>query len=158
MFPQPPLPILPPPAIPALAAARPWPPPPVPDVRHRHGRLGVRLAPRRSDGLRLTTNREESPPRRHLAEPCPFPNKREKLPSKRQATQEQDNIVHVSKQKLASCHYDIIWVYNIRQTPHTQDGGDLSLYRPDTTWSTSNTIQDHIQLYISNTRPQSQVD
>jgi hypothetical protein len=30
-------------------------------------------------------------------------------------------------------------------------GGDLPLYRPDTAWSTSNTIQDHIQLYISNT-------
>jgi hypothetical protein len=29
-------------------------------------------------------------------------------------------------------------------------GGDLSLYRPDTAWSTRNTIQDHIQLYISN--------
>jgi hypothetical protein len=37
-------------------------------------------------------------------------------------------------------------------------GGDLSLYRPDKAWSTSNTIQGHIQHYMSNTRPQSQVD
>jgi hypothetical protein len=31
-------------------------------------------------------------------------------------------------------------------------GGDLSLYMPDTAWSTSNTIQDHIQHYMFNTK------